>query len=69
MVGSTSDGALYVIESGRNLPKSIRWAINRLQKANVKIYGLALTKFDAGKSGLSYSYSYEYGEDERPATT
>lgn len=69
MVGSASDGALYVIESGRNLPKSIRWAINRLQKANVKIYGLALTKFDAGKSGLSYSYSYEYGEDERPATT
>lgn len=71
MVGAASDGALYVIESGRNLPKAIRWATNRLQKASVKIFGLVISKFDAGKSGLSYSYSYsyDYGADERTAPT
>lgn len=64
-VANSAEILVYVVESGRNLPKTALTALARLRDANANVAGVLLTKFDANSSGYgnSYtsSYQYEYG--------
>lgn len=64
-VANSVEAVVYVIESGKNLPKSVLSSLNRLRDAQAHIAGVLLTKFDASSSGYGNSYEstyqYEYG--------
>lgn len=67
-VANSAETLVYVVESGKNLPKAILNALARLRDANASVAGILLTKFDANSSGYgnSYtsSYQYEYGHSD-----
>ncbi|WP_338424228.1 GumC family protein [Sphingopyxis kveilinensis] len=64
-VGNSVEAVIYVIESNKNLPKTILAALSRLRDAHANVSGVLLTKFDASSSGYGNSYEstyqYEYG--------
>lgn len=64
MIGSSVEGVVYLVESGRNLPKAVSNSIARLEQGSVRIYGTVLTKFDPRQAGYGVAYestySYEY---------
>ena len=67
-VANSAESLVYVVESGKNLPKAILNALTRLRAANASVAGILLTKFDATSAGYgaSYtsSYQYEYGHSD-----
>lgn len=60
IIGSALEGIVYLVESGRNLPKAVRAAVHRLQHSKVRIFGAILTKFDANQAGYGYAYDAAY---------
>jgi polysaccharide biosynthesis transport protein len=65
VVSSAVEGTLYLVQSGGNSASVIAEGIRRLRHAKVRIFGVALTKFDAKQFGYgssvdgSYGYQYE----------
>lgn len=64
-VANSVESVIYVVESGKNLPRNILAAMSRLHDGHASIAGVLLTKFDASSSGYGNSYEtayqYEYG--------
>jgi polysaccharide biosynthesis transport protein len=65
------EGTVFVIEAGSTRVAMARQALRRLQDANGRVVGGALTKFNVKKAGYGYGYSYEQaytygGEADRP---
>lgn len=64
IVAHEAQATVFVIESGRNAPRTVQTALSRLQQAGVRIAGAVLIKFDPGRlgyGGTEYGYSYDYG--------
>jgi succinoglycan biosynthesis transport protein ExoP len=66
MIGSAVEGIVYLVESGRHLPKTVRAALARLEHAKVSVFGVILTKFNARASGY-YEYAYDASYAQNPA--
>lgn len=64
-VANSVEAVVYVIESGKNLPKTVQSSLTRLHDAHATVAGVLLTKFDASSWGYGNSYEstyqYEYG--------
>lgn len=64
-VANSVEAIVYIIESGKNLPKTILSSLARLRGTQATVAGVLLTKFDASSSGYGASYDatyqYEYG--------
>lgn len=67
LIANTTEGTVFVIEAGSTRAAMARQALRRLQDANGRVVGGALTKFNVKKAGYGYGYSYEqaytYGGD------
>ena len=61
LVASAATGTILTVEAGRTDRTQARAAIKRLRRANARLCGAVLTKFDASKTSYDgYDYSYEY---------
>lgn len=57
------EGTIFLVDVSKSHRGRVRAAIRRLQRANAKLLGVVLTKFDAVATGYGdYGYSYEYGD-------
>jgi polysaccharide biosynthesis transport protein len=65
ILSSEVEATVYVMESGRNAPRTVQTSLSRLSQAGGTITGVVLVKFDPGRSGYGYGaeygYSYDYG--------
>ena len=63
LIASVATGTIFTIEAGRTNRTQARAAITRLRRANARLFGAALTKFDPRKTpydGYDYTYEYDY---------
>ncbi len=63
ILSSEVEATVYVIESGRNAPRTIQTALTRLAQGGGTIAGAVLLKFDPGRSGYGYGTEYGYSYD------
>ncbi|MFS0738635.1 polysaccharide biosynthesis tyrosine autokinase [Sphingomonas sp. 1P06PA] len=62
LLASIVEGVVFLVDASRSHRGRSRLALRRLLKANGKLSGVILTKFDARHQGYEgYGYSYEYG--------
>lgn len=64
ILANEAEATVFVIEAGRNAPRTVETALTRLRQAEARIAGTVLIKFDPGRlgyGGTDYGYSYEYG--------
>lgn len=54
---------VYIIESGRNAPRTLQTSLSRLSHAGGAIAGAVLVKFDPGRFGYGYGTEYGYSYD------
>jgi len=69
LIASVATGAILTIEAGRTTRTQARAAIKRLRRANARLFGAALTKFDSRKTaydGYDYTYEYDYQYGRKP---
>lgn len=64
LIGSRSEGTIFVIESHGTKTSMAKVAVTRLRSANVQLLGTVLTKFESKRAhyGYGYDYGYSYGE-------
>lgn len=60
IIGSSVEGIVLVMESGRNYHGGLRSAVARLRKAGNHIIGAVLTKQNVRDLGYAYSQDYQY---------
>lgn len=64
ILSSLAEAVVYVLESGRNNPRSVVSALNRIRQGGARIAGVVLSRFDPDDVGYgtayNYTYSYEY---------
>ncbi len=58
IIASTTDGVIYVIESGRTSVRGVTFALNRLNSSGATIIGVVLSRFNPDRMGYGYEYSY-----------
>lgn len=58
IIGNKIEQLVYIVESGRNHKRGVLEAITRLRSADVQIAGVVLSRFNPGREGYSYNYSY-----------
>ncbi len=63
ILSSIAAGTLLVIQSGATRRGLVRAAVKRLRFARARLVGTVLSKFDADRSGYTYSYAYNYSYD------
>ena len=63
LIAARVEGIVYAVESHGIRASMVKTALNRLVKANGRIMGAVLTKFEARKAhyGYGYEYGYNYG--------
>ncbi len=63
LITSQVEGAIYAVESHGIRSNLVKTALGRLLSANVHIFGVVLTKFEAKRAhyGYGYEYGYSYG--------
>lgn len=60
ILGSITDGVLFVVRSQYGPAEATKAAVKKLQDMEVKVLGAVLTRYDVSKSVKSSSYSYSY---------
>lgn len=63
ILSSLVDATVYVVESGRNSPRTIQASLARLAQGGGTIVGTVLVKFDPGRFGYGYGTEYGYTYD------
>jgi len=63
LIASKVEGVIYAVESHGIRSSMVKTALSRLASANVHVFGVVLTKFDARKGGYGYDYGYGYGRE------
>lgn len=69
LIGSRTEGVVYVVESHGIRYNLVRTALARLTSTNTRILGAMLTKFDSRKAygdAYGYEYGYSYGRADAP---
>jgi capsular exopolysaccharide synthesis family protein len=61
IIGSVTEGLVFVVESHQTQTTMARVAIERLRNSNGRILGILLTKFEMQKADYGYAYEYGYG--------
>lgn len=64
IVGGHVEGMIFVIQSHATHQNMVRVALERLEIANVTVFGAVMTKYNPGNGhyGYGYGYGYEYGK-------
>lgn len=64
IVGGHVEGMIFVIQSHATHQNMVRVALERLETANVNVFGAVMTKYNPanGHYGYGYGYGYEYGK-------
>ena len=64
IIGSHVEGMIFVIHSHVTHQNMVRVALERLDTANVNVFGAVMTKYNPGNGhyGYGYGYGYEYGK-------
>lgn len=64
IVGGHVEGMIFVIQSHVTHQNMVRVALERLETANVTVFGAVMTKYNPsnGHYGYGYGYGYEYGK-------
>lgn len=63
ILSSEVEATVYVVESGRNTPRTVQTSLSRLAQGGGSIAGVVLVKFDPGRSGYGYGTEYGYSYD------
>lgn len=63
ILSSEVEATVYVIESGRNTPRTVQASLSRLAQGGGSIAGAVLVKFDPGRFGYGYGTEYGYSYD------
>lgn len=63
ILSSEVEATVYVMESGRNTPRTVQTSLSRLTQGGGSIAGVVLVKFDPGRFGYGYGTEYGYSYD------
>ena len=62
LISRAVEGIIFAVEAGGSKLKDIQGAIQRIQSANARIFGVIVTKLDTERLSYgAYSYDYSYG--------
>ncbi len=61
LIGGVVEGTVYIIEADRVAKRGILTAMQRLREANVRIFGVIMTKLNPEDATMGYGYGYGYG--------
>jgi capsular exopolysaccharide synthesis family protein len=64
IIGSVTEGLVFVVESHQTQTTMARVALSRLRSSNGRLLGALLTKFEMQKADYGYAYEYGYGYGE-----
>jgi len=61
IIGSRTEGTIYVVEARGVKGRMARLALGRLRQGRANLLGTVLTKFEAKQAHFGYGYDYGYG--------
>jgi len=62
VIASQVDGAVLVMEAGRNYRGNMAAAVERLRKGGTNLLGVVITKYNLRDMGYAQDEQYNYGE-------
>ncbi|MEO9470549.1 polysaccharide biosynthesis tyrosine autokinase [Parasphingorhabdus sp.] len=63
LLARTVEGVIYTIEANGAKMRSVQTALQRIEAANVTVFGAIVTKLDSRNAEYGYGYSYSYGDN------